>query len=186
VSRRLFTISGPSGAGKTSLCTALLQARHDLKLSISCTTRNPRPGEVNGREYHFLSAQDFAAQRAAGNFLEWANVHGYMYGTRQPDVAAMLAEGNDVLLEIDWQGARQVAEKMPDTIRIFILPPSLEELRIRLTARAQDDTEIVARRIAAAEEEMAHADEAHYQIVNVDFDRALHELEGIITKGCPE
>jgi guanylate kinase len=186
VSGRLFTISGPSGAGKTSLCTALLQACHNLKLSISCTTRNPRPGEINGREYHFFSTQNFAIQRAAGDFLEWANVHGYMYGTRQPDIAAMLAEGNDVLLEIDWQGARQVAGKMPDTIRIFILPPSLDELHVRLTARDQDNSEIVARRMAAAEEEIAHADEAHYQIVNADFDRTLHKLKCIITKGCPE
>lgn len=186
MSRRLFTISGPSGAGKTSLCTALLQACHDLKLSVSCTTRNPRPGEINGREYHFLSTQDFSTQRASGGFLEWANVHGYMYGTRQQDVAAMLAKGNDVLLEIDWQGARQVAKKVPETIRIFILPPSLDELRTRLTVRAQDDVEIVARRLAAAEEEITHADEANYQIVNDDFDRALHELESVIGKGCPE
>ena len=125
-------------------------------------------------------------QLASGDFLEWANVHGYMYGTRQPDVESMLAEGDDVLLEIDWQGARQIAEKIPDAIRIFILPPSLDELRARLTARNQDDAAVVDRRVAAAREEMAHADEARYQIVNVDFDRSLHELEGIIAKGCSE
>jgi guanylate kinase len=180
VSGRLFTISGPSGAGKSSLCAALLKSGPDLTLSVSCTTRTPRSGEMNGKEYHFLSLTDFVAQRQSGHFLEWANVHGHLYGTRQSDAEALLSNGNDVLLEIDWQGARQVAEKMPDTIRIFILPPSLDELRRRLIMRGQDDAHTVSNRVAAAEAEMSHVDEAHFQIVNVDFDRALLELKGIM------
>lgn len=186
MSGRLFTISGPSGAGKSSLCAALLKSRPDLTLSVSCTTRTHRPGEVDGREYHFLSLTDFVAQRQTGLFLEWANVHGHLYGTRQSDVKAKLAEGNDVLLEIDWQGARQVAEKMPETIRVFILPPSLDDLRRRLIVRGQDDAHTVANRVAAADEEMSHADEAHYQIMNINFDQALLELEDIITKRSSE
>jgi guanylate kinase len=138
---------------------------------------------MDGREYYFLSLTDFVAQRQAGHFLEWAIVHGHLYGTRQSDVEALLSNGNDVLLEIDWQGAKQVAKKIPHAIRMFILPPSLDELRRRLIMRGQDDAEVVARRVAAAEEEMAHANAAHYQIVNIDFDQALHELEDIITKG---
>lgn len=180
MSGRLFIISGPSGAGKSSLCAALLKSSPALRLSVSCTTRSPRPGEQDGREYHFLSLTDFVAQRQAGYFLEWANVHGHLYGTRQSDVEALLNNGNDALLEIDWQGARQVAEKMPDSIRIFILPPSLDELRRRLIMRGQDEAHTVSNRVAAAGAEMDHADEAHHQIINVDFDQALHELKGII------
>lgn len=183
MSGRLFIISGPSGAGKSSLCAALLKSCPDLTLSVSCTTRTPRPGEMDGREYFFLSLTDFVAQRQDGHFLEWAIVHGHLYGTRQSDVEALLSNGNDVLLEIDWQGAKQVAEKIPNAIRMFILPPSLDELRRRLTMRGQDDAHTVANRVAAAEAEMSHADEAHYQIVNINFDQALHELEAIIAKG---
>jgi len=180
VSGRLFVISGPSGAGKSSLCAALLKACPNLRLSISCTTRPPRPGEVDGREYHFLSREAFERQRDAGAFLEWALVHGNLYGTRQSDVEAMLEEGSDVLLEIDWQGAAQVAEKMPQAVRLFVLPPSLDVLRQRLIDRAQDDAEIVARRVAAAEAEMAHADEAHHQLVNDDFNSTLQALIEIV------
>jgi guanylate kinase len=173
---RLFVVSGPSGAGKTSLCSALLKSCPGLRLSVSCTTRPPRPGELDGREYHFLSHADFTDQCKAGRFLEWANVHGHLYGTRQSDVEAILTGGNDVLVEIDWQGARQVAKKMPDVTRIFILPPSLQELRRRLIARGQDSAKTVTDRMAAAEAEMAHADEAHYKIVNADFDQTLSKL----------
>ena len=179
MSGRLFVVSGPSGAGKSSLCAALLEQVPDLQLSISCTTRAPRPGEEGGREYHFLSIPDFESQVGAGGFLEWANVHGNMYGTRQSDVEAMMADGRDVLLEIDWQGAAQVAKKIPDAVRIFILPPSLDELKKRLTSRGQDDEDTVSRRVAAAESEMAHAGEAHHQIVNDDFEVALHCLKRI-------
>jgi len=173
---RLFIVSGPSGSGKTSLCAAWLQQSPQLRLSISCTTRAPRPGEVDGRDYHFLSHDRFEAQRDQGAFLESARVHGNLYGTRQRDVERLLAAGSDVLLEIDWQGAAQVADKMPQALRIFILPPSIEELRKRLTGRGQDSEEVIARRIAAAEAEMAHADEAHHRIVNLDFSAALAEL----------
>ena len=186
MSGHLFIISGPSGAGKSSLCAALLKSCPDLTLSVSCTTRTPRPGEMDGREYYFLSLTDFVAQRQTGHFLEWAIVHGHLYGTRQSDVEALLSKGKDVLLEIDWQGARQVVEKIPHAIRMFILPPSLDELRRRLIMRGQDDAHTVANRVAAAEAEMSHADEAHHQIVNIDFEQALHELEGIIAKGSCE
>jgi len=176
MSGKLFIISGPSGAGKSSLCSALLEQQPNLQLSISCTTRDPRPGEVDGREYHFLSRQAFETQRDQGAFLEWAQVHGNMYGTRQSDVESIMASGSNVLLEIDWQGAAQVAEKIPAAVRLFILPPSLDTLRQRLTARAQDSAEVVEFRVAAAEAEMSHADEAHFRVVNDDFDAALAHL----------
>jgi len=176
MSGQLFIVSGPSGAGKSSLCAALLEKSPNLNLSISCTTRDPRPGEVNGREYHFLSRQTFETQRDQGDFLEWANVHGNMYGTRQSDVESILAAGANVLLEIDWQGAAQVAEKIPAAVRIFILPPSLDELRHRLTSRAQDEADVVNLRVAAAVDEMSHAGEAHFQVINDDFDDALAQL----------
>ena len=173
---KLFIVSGPSGAGKSSLCSALLKACPNLNLSISCTTRNPRPGEVNGREYHFLSRDDFESQKKHGAFLEYALVHGNYYGTRQSDVQTMLNDGKDALLEIDWQGAAQVAEKISSAIRIFILPPSIETLRERLTGRGQDDETIINQRVAAAQAEMNHAHEAQHQIINNDFETALSEL----------
>ncbi|PIP01802.1 MAG: guanylate kinase [Zetaproteobacteria bacterium CG12_big_fil_rev_8_21_14_0_65_54_13] len=181
MSGRLFIVSGPSGAGKSSLCAALLAECPSLNLSISCTTRKPRPGEVDGREYHFLAVSDFEVQREQGDFLEWASVHGNLYGTRQRDVEAQLQHDHDVLLEIDWQGARQVAEKMPDAIRVFILPPSLVELRRRLSGRGQDDEVTVNRRMAAAEMEMSHAGEAAYQVVNDDFATTLAALRTIFS-----
>jgi len=181
MSGRLFIVSGPSGAGKSALCNALLQQCADLKLCISCTTRMPRPGEIDGREYHFLCEDDFKSQRDQSLFLEWACVHGNLYGTRQKDVEETLETGADVLLEIDWQGARQVAQKMPSAIRVFILPPSMDELRRRLILRGQDDPGVVERRMAAAEEEMSHADEADYQVINDDFDATLEQLVKIFT-----
>jgi len=179
---RLFVVSGPSGAGKSSLCTALLHDCPQLKLSISCTTRSPRPGEQDGREYHFLDVQSFEQQVASGAFLEWANVHGHCYGTRKSDVLEVLGKGDDVLLEIDWQGAAQVAEKMPGLMRIFILPPSISSLRERLQARGQDDATVIERRVSAAEAEMIHAGEADYQIVNDVFDQTLTVLRRLIEK----
>lgn len=172
----LYVVSGPSGSGKTSLCEAWLKHAPQLRLSISCTTRPPRPGELDGREYHFLSAEEFQRQRQEGSFLECAEVHGYWYGTRAADVRTMLDHGRDVLLEIDWQGAAQVARVFADACRIFVLPPSLEALRQRLTLRGQDDEAVITRRLKAAETEMAHAAEAGYCIVNEDFDRALEDL----------
>lgn len=176
MSGRLFVISGPSGAGKSSLCAALLERCPNLKLSVSCTTRKPRAGEVDGREYHFLSEDLFVEQREGGAFLEWAEVHGNYYGTRLADVQAMLDSGADLLLEIDWQGARQVAEQMPQAVRIFISPPSLAELERRLTSRGLDDRAVIERRVNAAAAEMAHADEAHHRIINDNFDCALEQL----------
>ncbi|MDQ6982094.1 MAG: guanylate kinase [Mariprofundus sp.] len=181
MSGRLFIVSGPSGVGKSALCNSLLQQCPDLKLCISCTTRVPRPGETDGREYHFLGTEDFVSQRDQGLFLEWAHVHSNMYGTRQRDVEDMLAADRDVLLEIDWQGARQVAQKIPLAVRVFILPPSLDELRRRLISRGQDEMDVVNVRVAAAQQEMAHAGEAHYQIINANFDETLNSLENIFT-----
>jgi len=183
MSGRLFVVSGPSGAGKSSLCTALLERCPDLKLSISSTTRAPRPGEQNGREYFFLTAEAFSQQQHEGMFLEWAQVHGNTYGTRQADIERILEAGDDVLLEIDWQGAAQVALRMPQAIRIFILPPSIEELRKRLVGRAQDDEQVVEQRLAAAEMEISHDDEAHIKIINEDFAEALQLLERITCRG---
>lgn len=179
---RLFVVSGPSGSGKTSLCKAWLERCPRLHLSISCTTRAPRPGEVDGRDYHFLGMEAFERELAAGAFLESALVHGNRYGTRRADVARMLDAGDDVLLEIDWQGARQVASALPEAYRIFIMPPSVAELRRRLTGRGQDAATVVDERVAAAESEMAHAGEAHVQIVNDDFDQALAQLIAVYDK----
>ncbi len=176
MSGKLFIVSGPSGAGKSSLCSALLESCPNLNLSISCTTRSPRPGEENGREYHFLSSDSFEHQKQNGEFLESALVHHNYYGTRQSDVEVLLSAGKDVLLEIDWQGAAQVAAKIPSAIRIFILPPSIEVLRARLTQRGQDEAAVIEQRVAAAQAEMNHAHEAQYQITNDDFSSALQQL----------
>ncbi|MES0371766.1 MAG: guanylate kinase [Mariprofundaceae bacterium] len=176
---QLFVVSGPSGSGKSSLCNALLEKKPNLRLAVSSTTRIPRPGETDGVEYHFLNRTMFEAQVDAGAFLEWANVHGNLYGTRRSDVEAALEGGDDILLEIDWQGADQVAKKIPDACRIFILPPSIEALRDRLTSRGQDDALVIESRVAAAESEMDHAHEADHRIVNDDFDQALDELHSL-------
>ena len=173
---KLFIVSGPSGAGKSSLCSALLEACPHLNLSISCTTRKPRPGEQDGREYHFLSVESFEQQKHDGAFLESALVHKNYYGTRQSDTEALLHSGKDVLLEIDWQGAAQVATKIPSAVRIFILPPSIDILRERLTGRGQDDVAIIEQRVAAAQAEINHAGEAQHQIINDDFEQALKQL----------
>jgi len=176
MSSRLFIVSGPSGAGKSSLCQALLKRCPQLQLSISCTTRSPRPGEFDGENYHFLTAEAFDQAVQHDDFLEWACVHDHHYGTRRSDVMHALAAGNDVLLEIDWQGAAMVASKLPDAVRIFILPPDTDTLRQRLQTRGQDTEAVIQRRIEAAEAEMAHADEAHHQIVNDYFDTSLQQL----------
>jgi len=175
----LFIISGPSGSGKTSLCAALLKHCPALKLSISATTRAPRPGEEHGKNYFFLSPKEFESEKQAHAFLECALVHGYWYGTRAADVESLRTDGFDVLLEIDWQGAAQIAEKCPDACRIFILPPSMDALRERLIARGQDDADVIERRVKAAADEVTHAKEAGFRIVNNKFDDALRELMGI-------
>ncbi|MCC7483907.1 MAG: guanylate kinase [Burkholderiales bacterium] len=175
----LFIVSAPSGGGKTSLVRALLEDEPGVVLSISHTTRAPRPGETEGTHYHFVSRDGFERMRAAGEFLESAEIYGHLYGTSREGIAGQLASGHDVLLEIDWQGARQVRELMP-AVAIFILPPSIDVLRSRLMARAQDGTEVIARRLAMAEEEMARVVDYDYVIINEDFGRAALDLRSII------
>ncbi|MGH8128624.1 MAG: guanylate kinase [Gammaproteobacteria bacterium] len=177
---QLFVVSAPSGAGKTSLLKALIERTPRLVFSISYTTRSPRPGEMDGRDYHFIDLEHFRAMRAGDEFLESAEVFGNGYGTAAVDVAAERAEGRDVVLEIDWQGARQVRERRPETVSIFILPPSRESLRARLTGRGTDSERIIDRRMAAAATEMAHWDEYDYVVVNDEFESALADLAAIV------
>lgn len=176
----LFVITAPSGAGKTSLIDALLKKDARLKLSISYTTRPPRQGEANGREYHFVDERAFVAMLQAGEFLESAEVHGYRYGTSQKIVRELLASGEDLILEIDWQGARQVRKLMPECVGIFILPPSVAELERRMRGRGKDSDAVIARRMANARDELAHAPEFEYAIINKDFDEALQDLVGVV------
>jgi guanylate kinase len=176
----LFVITAPSGAGKTSLTKALLASEPGLKLSTSFTTRAPRPGEQNGREYHFVTEPTFHAMRERGEFLEHALVHGNRYGTSRKVIAETLERGQDLVLEIDWQGAAQVRKLYPDCVGIFILPPSIEELERRLRGRGQDTEAVIQRRLANAQEEIAHAGEFEYRIINKDFDTAQAELAEIV------
>ena len=177
---RLFLVTAPSGAGKSSLVSALLKADPTVHLSISHTTRSPRPGEVDGREYHFVTVETFEAMKEDNAFLEWAYVHGNYYGTSKKWIESELAVGHDVLLEIDWQGALQVKRLFPDVVGIFILPPSVEALRERLNKRATDAPEVIARRLAGAGAEMVHAGQFDYVIINDDFDRATEDLISIV------
>jgi guanylate kinase len=176
----LFVVTAPSGAGKTSLTRALLATTPGLQLSTSYTTRAPRPGEQNGREYHFVDEPTFLAMRDRGEFLENALVHGNRYGTSKKVIAETLERGQDLVLEIDWQGAAQVRKLHPDCVGIFILPPSLDELERRLRARGQDTDAVIASRLANAQAEMAHAGEFEYRIINKDFDTAQAELARIV------
>jgi len=180
VSGDLFVVVAPSGAGKTSLVNAMLGGEPGIRLSVSCTTRAPREGEVDGREYRFITRAAFEAMIAAEDFLEHADVYGNYYGTSRAWIEAELAVGHDVLLEIDWQGARQVRTLFPHMIGIFILPPSLEELRHRLTARGKDSPESIARRMASAREEISHVLEFEYIIINEQFDVALADLQAVV------
>jgi len=182
MSGRLFVVTAPSGAGKTSLINALLKEDPRLKLSVSYTTRPPRPGERDGREYHFVDDATFLAMRGRGEFLESAEVHGYRYGTSRKAIADTLAKGQDLVLEIDWQGARQVRALYPGCVGIFIHPPSIEELERRMRARAQDSDTVIRRRMQNARDELAHAGEFEYAIINKDFDTARHELAEIVQK----
>ena len=176
----LLIVASPSGAGKTSLCRRLMADHGGLELSVSMTTRAIRPGEQAGRDYHFVDREEFQRRVEADAFLEWANVHGNLYGSPRAPVDRALAEGRDVLFDIDWQGAREVARRCPDdAVRVFILPPSLEELRRRLVTRSQDAEEVIDRRIANAKGEIEHADEFDYVFVNDDFDRSYAELAHI-------
>jgi guanylate kinase len=176
----LLVISSPSGAGKTSLTRRLAAAHAGISLSVSATTRAARPGEADGREYHFISRESFDAQADAGAFLEWAEVHEHRYGTPRAPVEAALASGRDVLFDIDWQGAASIHQALPDdTVRLFILPPSLEALAARLHARAQDAQDVISRRLARARDEIAHWTEYDYVIINDAFERAYGEIEAV-------
>ena len=178
---RLFMVTAPSGAGKSSLVNALLAADPAIMLSISHTTRDPRPGEVNGREYHFVSVAEFEERKEHGEFLESALVHGKYYGTSRVWIEEQMAAGRDVLLEIDWQGARQVREKIADIVGIFILPPSIESLNARLHKRGTDSEAVITRRLMGAGAEIAHAPEFEFVIINDSFETALSQLKAIVT-----
>lgn len=176
---RLYVIAAPSGAGKTSLLQALMRRRPELSFSVSCTTRDPRPHERDGRDYHFIERAEFERLIAAGEFIEHADVFGNLYGTRRSVVESALAGGRDLILEIDWQGARQVRDRLPEAVRIFILPPSRDALESRLRKRASDSEDAIARRLAESMLEMSHWRDFDYVVVNRDFDQALAELEAI-------
>ena len=180
MSGTLFIVSSPSGGGKTSLVKALLEAEPEVRLSVSYTTRPARPGEVGGHDYHFVTLPVFERMLEAGEFLESAVIYGNRYGTSQKWIERERAEGHDVLLEIDWQGAQQVRRLMRQVVSIFILPPSPEVLESRLRGRGQDSEAVVARRLAAAREEIAHVSEYEYVIINEDFNRAAQDLRSII------
>ena len=176
----LFMVAAPSGAGKSTLVNALLAKEPDLRLSISYTTRAPRPGEVDGREYHFTSVEDFLAKKDNGEFLEYAEVHGNYYGTSRVLINQFMQAGTDMLLEIDWQGTQQVKKQFPHAVGIFILPPSIEALEQRLKKRGQDSEQVITKRLLAAGGEIAHAPEFEYVIINHDFEMALSELVSIV------
>ncbi len=176
----LFIVAAPSGAGKSTLVNALLAGDPAVKLSISYTTRAPRPGETHGREYFFVDPPTFEQMRAAGEFIESAEVHGHWYGTSAPWISTRIAAGDDVLLEIDWQGAQQIKRRFPDAVCIFILPPSIDALSARLRTRGQDEPAVITRRLLAAGGEIAHAREFDYVIINRDFACAEQQLASIV------
>lgn len=176
----LFIVAAPSGAGKTTLVKMLLERDAGIGLSVSYTTRAPRPGEQNGREYHFVDVPAFLAMRERGDFLESAEVHGNFYGTSRRWIAEQMAAGRDILLEIDWQGARQVRALFHDCIGIFVMPPSVEELERRLRGRGQDSEAVIARRVAAARDEMRHLHEFDYVIINNELPEAIEDLQAVV------
>lgn len=177
----LYIVAAPSGAGKSSIVNAVLARDADIALSISFTSRAARPGERHAQHYHFISADEFKAMIRAGDFFEYAEVHGDWKGTARQSVEPQLEAGKDVLLEIDWQGARQVRQKVPDAVSVFILPPSRDALEQRMRARGQDSEEVIQRRLAAAREEMSHYGEFDYVIVNDVFDDAVAQMHAIFT-----
>jgi guanylate kinase len=177
----LFIVAAPSGAGKSSIVNACLARDPNIALSISFTSRAPRPGERHAQHYHFIGVDEFQRMIDAGDFFEHALVHGDLKGTARQSVEPQLAAGRDVLLEIDWQGARQVREKVPDAVGVFILPPSREALEERMRKRGQDSDDTIARRLAAAREEMSHYHEFDYVIVNETFETAVVEMCSIFT-----
>lgn len=176
----VFIITAPSGAGKTTLVAGLLRRDPGVELSVSYTTRAPRPGETDGVDYHFVRSEDFAAMKARGEFLESALVHGNHYGTSCVWMQKQTAAGRDVVLEIDWQGARQARRAFPGAIGVFVLPPSFDALERRLRARAQDAEDVVQRRIAAARDELGHLREFDYVIINKELDEAIEDLAAIV------
>ncbi|MDB2619940.1 guanylate kinase [Litoricolaceae bacterium] len=177
---QLFVISAPSGAGKTSLVAATIARVSDLTVSVSHTTRSPRPGEVNGRDYHFVDQSEFDALIASQALFEHAQVFGNFYGTSKEAIESQLASGIDVILEIDWQGASQVRMMAPDAVSIFILPPTRDALRERLIGRQQDDSTIIDARMAEADETIEQAPHFDYWVINDDFEMALGQLKSII------
>jgi guanylate kinase len=180
MSGNLFIISAPSGAGKTSLVRALLNLDTRIDLSVSFTTREPRAGEQDGKDYHFVSRKTFLAMAKRGEFLESAEVYGNLYGTSQTWIRQEIAKGRDILLEIDWQGAAQIRRLFPECISIFILPPSREALEQRLKGRGKDNDAVIAKRMAAVREDVAHIAEFNYVIINDSLDDALHELNAVV------
>jgi guanylate kinase len=178
----LFVMSSPSGAGKTTLSRRLLAADSNISMSVSVTTRKPRPGEVDGKDYHFINKDAFDNMVAAGELLEWASVFGNLYGTPRRPVEAALAAGRDVLFDIDWQGTQQLAQAMKDDlVRLFILPPTPDSLRDRLIKRAQDSSAVIAKRMAEAAHEISHWPEYDYVVVNDDLDTAHKQVIAILT-----
>jgi guanylate kinase len=177
----LYILSAPSGAGKTSLLKALREQDGALHVSVSHTTRQMRPGEEDGQHYHFVTKDDFLQMISTGAFLEHAEVFGNYYGTSEAEVRGHLDAGRDTVLEIDWQGARQVRERFPEAVSIFILPPSPAALYQRLSTRGQDSEEVIQGRMRQAQSEMSHYDEFDYLVINDDFDDALSELAAIVT-----
>jgi guanylate kinase len=177
---RLFVIAAPSGAGKTSLVRALMEREPALAFSVSFTTRPRRPNEVDGRDYHFIDETTFERMIREDAFVEHARVFGHHYGTGRAQVSTALAEGQDLILEIDWQGARQVRERVPESVDVFILPPSRAVLEQRLRGRRTDSPEVIERRLHESVEEMSHWAEFHYVVVNDDFSRALDEMTAIV------
>jgi guanylate kinase len=177
----LYIVSAPSGAGKTTLVRLLLENDPEIRLSISTTTREPRTGERDGYAYHFASVPSFLDMVSRGEFIEWAEVHGNYYGTSKQWIMAEMSAGRDVLLEIDWQGAQQVRKVFPEAIGVFIMPPSLEVLKDRLSGRGTDSAETISRRIAAARDEMRHVDEFDYVIINDDLQQAQDSLVSIVS-----
>jgi guanylate kinase len=176
----LFIVAAPSGAGKSTLVNALLAQEPGIQLSISTTTRPPRPGETDGVQYHFTTAEDFIARTERNEFLEWAEVFGNYYGTSRLMVEKEMKAGTDILLEIDWQGARQVKKQFPQAVGIFILPPSIAALSERLHKRGQDEENVIERRLLAAGGEISHAPEFDYVIINEEFNVALSEMSAIV------
>jgi guanylate kinase len=184
MSGNLFIVSAPSGAGKTSLVKALLAITPDIDLSISYTTRSPRPGEIDGKDYHFVSRDRFLEMSQRGDFLESAEIYGNLYGTSQSWIQSETAKGRDVLLEIDWQGAAQVRRIFPRCIGIFILPPSLQILEDRLRSRGKDSDEVIVRRLQAARDEITHVAEFDYVIINDRLDDAVQQLRAVVVSAA--